>query len=65
MGSFCLFLCSDNRIGGDYKWQAHRPPGGMAVTNAAVCFSLVDIGWSFIDGCADALWDEIVVLLCR
>jgi hypothetical protein len=30
---------------------------------AAVRFALVVIGWSFIDGCAAAFWEELVLFL--
>jgi hypothetical protein len=36
----------------------------LAVTSAEVCFVLVTIGWSFIDGCGGAFWEELVVFLC-
>ena len=58
MGSFCAFLYSDNRIDGDSEGRY-----GLAAINAAVCFVMVVIGWSFIDGWAVVFWEGLVVLL--
>ncbi len=75
MGSFCVFSCSLNRIGGDSEacmtFVETRPATALWASLRARgfdlqnCFALVAIGWSFIDGCAGVFWEELVVIVGR
>ena len=71
MGSFCGFSSSVDRIGSDFEscmskscrvgWSSNLP----TVAGSKTVFTAVVVnGWSFIDGCGDAFWEELVVFLC-
>ncbi len=74
MGSFCGFLYSLNSIGGDSEDGLSKScRAGLSSNLPTVAGSLLRrafgedgpalLFWSFIDGCAAAFWEELVLFL--